>query len=289
MCAGVSRRGFLGTGVAAAGALACAGVEGVAVPKGKFKQAVSLWCFNGYMKKNNVSLDAFLEGCKGIGIHAIDLMGPGEWDVLKKHNMVCSMGNTHGIPKGLNRVENHDECLGVIRKNIDAAAIAGVPNVVTFSGNAEGMSKEEGLKNCIAALKKIAPYAEEKKVTINLEFLNSINHKDYMADTTAWNVELVRGVNSPRVKVLYDIYHAGMMKEDPIRDISTYADCWGHYHTGGVPGRAEIDLASQTIDYRKVMQAIAATGFEGYVAHEFVPKGPDPMKSLREAFEICAI
>ena len=188
-----------------------------------------------------MNLDQFAAACAKMGLKSIELTTPDQWPTLKKHGLICAMTPSHGIPKGLNRMENHDECLAKVRKSIDDTAAAGFPNVICFSGNREGMDDQEGLKNCVIGLKKIAGYAEQKKVTVCLEFLNSINHKDYMADSTKWCVELVHQVGSPRVKVLYDIYHAGMMKEDVLADIQKHADCWGHYHTGGVPGRNEID------------------------------------------------
>lgn len=187
--------------------------------KGRINQSVCLWCYNRYLKKNKMDLDAFAAHCAELGLKSIELVGPDQWPTLKKHGLICAMTPSHGITKGLNRIENHDECLAKIRKSIDDCADAGFPNAITFSGNREGMDDEEGLENCVIGLKKVAGHAEKKKVTICLEFLNSINHKDYMADTTAWNVALVEKVGSPRVKVLYDIYHAGMMKEDPLKDI----------------------------------------------------------------------
>ena len=196
------------------------------------------------------------------------------------------------IPKGFSHVENHEFCIDAVKKSIDAAAAAGYPNVITFSGNRRDpqtknlVSDEEGLANAIAGLKKVAGYAEEKKITICLEFLNSHDHKDYMADSTKWCVGFVHGVGSPRVKVLYDIYHAGMMKEDPIADVKAHHDCWGHYHTGGVPGRHEID-DTQTLDYAKIMKTIVDTGYQGYVAQEFVPKSKNALKSLEQAIGIC--
>lgn len=255
---------------------------------GRIKQSVCLWCYNGFMKREKMELDAFAAACAAMGLKSIELVGPGEWPALKKHGLICAMTPSHGIPKGLNRVENHDACLGAIRKSIDATSEAGFPNVITLSGNREGLDDQQGLENCVTALKKIAPYAEEKKVTVCMEFLNSVNHKDYMADSTKWCVELVRRVNSPRVKVLYDIYHAAMMKEDVLADIQKHADCWGHYHTGGMPGRNEID-ATQTLDYPKLMRAIVDTGFTGYVGQEFIPKQADALKSLREAVVLCNV
>lgn len=287
----LSRRGLLGVAAGAAGLAAMNPLASAAFAadlKGRIKQSVCLWCYNGYMKKNNMDLDQFAAVCAKLGIKSIELIGPDQWPTIKKHGLVCAMTPSHGIGKGLNRVENHDECLASIRKSIDATADAAFPNVITFSGNREGMDDQEGLKNCVVGLKKIAGYAEQKKVTICLEYLNSINHKDYMADRTKWCVDLIHQVGSPRVKVLYDIYHAGMMKEDPLADIQKHADCWGHYHTGGLPGRNEID-ASQTLDFSKLMKAIVETGYTGYVGQEFIPKKPEALKSLEEAVAICDV
>ena len=275
-------------GAAAAATLPWDSLAGAAELKGRIHQSVCLWCYNGYMKKANLSLDDFAAACAKLGLKSIELTGPGEWPTLKKHGRSCAMVSSHGIGKGLNRVENHEECLAAVRKGIDQAADAGFPNVITFSGNREGMDDEEGLQNCVAGLKKIAPYAEQKKITVCLEFLNSINHKDYMADTTKWCVRLVQQVGSPRIKVLYDIYHAGMMKEDVLADIKTHHECWGHYHTGGLPGRNEID-ETQTLDYAQLMRAIADSGYEGYVGQEFIPKRPDALASLEQAVRICDV
>jgi len=249
---------------------------------------VCLWCYNGFLQRTKMTLDQFAAACAKIGLKSIELVGPDQWPTLKKHGLICAMSNSHSIPKGLNRVANHDECLAKIRKSIDDTAAAGFPNVITLSGNREGMDDEEGLKNCVVGLKKIAGYAEKKKITVCLEYLNSHDHRDYMADSTKWCVALVQQVGSPRVKVLYDIYHAGMMKEDVLADIQQHHDCWGHYHTGGVPGRHEID-GTQTLDYPKIMRAIADSGFTGYVGQEFIPKRPDALKSLEEAVTICDV
>jgi hydroxypyruvate isomerase len=234
-----------------------------------------------------MNLDGFAAACAKLGLKSIELIGPHDWPTVQKHGLICAMTPSHGITKGLNRLENHEECLAQVRKGIDDTAAAGFPNVICFSGNRAGMDDQEGLKNCVVGLKKIAPYAEKKKVTVCLEFLNSAHdHPDYMADSTKWCVALVQQVGSPRVKVLYDIYHAGMMKEDILADIKQHHDCWGHYHTGGVPGRNEID-DTQTLDYGKILKAIADSGFKGYVAQEFVPKRKDAMKSLEQAIRIC--
>lgn len=286
----VPRRALL-KGIAGLGVLGAAASSALAqtdARKGRIKQSVCLWCYNGFMKRTQMELDPFAESCAAMGLRSIELVGPDKWPALRKHGLICAMTPSHGIPKGLNRIENHDACLSAIRKSIEATSEAGFPNVITLSGNREGMDDQQGLDNCVTALKQIAPYAEEKKVTVCMEFLNSINHKDYMADSTAWCVELVRRVNSPRVKVLYDIYHAAMMKEDVLADIRKHADCWGHYHTGGMPGRNEIDT-TQTLDYAQLMQAILDTGYTGYVGQEFIPKNDDALQSLRQAVALCDV
>jgi len=265
-----------------------AGAVSAAELKGRINQSVCLWCYRRYLKQSGTSLDEFAAACAEMGLKSIELTTPDQWPTLKKYGLICAMAPSHGIAKGINRLENHDECLGKVRQSIDDTAAAGFPSVITLSGNREGMDDEEGLANCVIGLKKIAPYAEKKKITVCLELLNSINHKDYMADSTDWCVRLVQQVGSPRVKVLYDIYHAAMMKEDPLADVRNHHECWGHYHTGGYPGRNEIDQ-TQELDYPKLMRAIVETGFTGYVGQEFVPKRPDALASLRQAVKLCDV
>jgi hydroxypyruvate isomerase len=288
-----TRRGLLrvAAGALAAGsALPLAKVAWAREEEGKrrINQSVCLWCYGGYMQRTKMDLDQFAAACAKIGLMSIELTTPDQWPTLKKHFLICAMTPSHGIAKGLNRVANHEECLAKVRKGIDDSAAAGFPNVITLSGNREGMDDQEGLANCVAGLKKVAGYAEKKKITVCLEFLNSIDHKDYMADSTKFCVAAVEQVGSPRVKVLYDIYHAAMMKEDVVADIRKHHACWGHYHTGGVPGRNEID-GTQTLDYPKIMRAIAESGFTGYVGQEFIPKQADALKSLQEAVAICDV
>jgi hydroxypyruvate isomerase len=253
------------------------------VNKGRINQSVSRWCYSKW------SLDELCEVCKKIGLKAIDLLQPKDFPTLKKHGLICSMvESTHGLTKGLNRTENHAECLVKIRSAIDAAAEHGYPNVISFPGNRAGMSDEDGIVNSVAALKQIIGYAEQKKVTICLEYLNSkVDHKDYMFDNMRWGVEVCKRVGSERVKILYDIYHAQIMEGDIIRTLRDNKDYIGHYHTGGNPGRNEID-ETQELYYPAIMRAIADTGFTGYVAHEFVPKG-DPLAGLSNAVRICDV
>jgi hydroxypyruvate isomerase len=199
------------------------------------------------------------------------------------------MSNGFGtIPVGFNRPDQHDKLVADAERMIPLAAAAGVPNIVCFSGNRGGMSDGEGIANCIAGFKRITPTAEKHGVTLCLELLNSkVDHKDYQCDRTAWGVQVVQGVASPRLKLLYDIYHMQIMEGDVIATIRANAPHIAHFHTGGVPGRNEID-DTQELNYRRVMQAIADLGFTGFVAQEFVPKR-DPIASMRQAFEICDV
>jgi hydroxypyruvate isomerase len=264
-----------------ADAAASAAVERVAT-KGRINQSVSRWCYGGW------SLDQLCEISKQLGIKAIDLLGPNDFATVKKHGLVCAMTNSHSLTNGLAEKKFHEQCLAQLREAIDATSDAGFPNVVAFPGNRRGMPDDVGLENSVAALKQIVGHAEQKKVTICLEYLNSkVNHKDYMFDNMAWGVEVCKRVGSERVKILYDIYHAQIMEGDIIRTIQTNKDYIGHYHTGGNPGRNEID-ETQELYYPAIMRAIAETGFTGCVAHEFVPKR-DPLQGLTYAARICDV
>lgn len=225
---------------------------------------------------------------KSLGIKGVDLLGPDQWGPLREHGLICTMTRSHALTKGLNHRENHAECLAKLREAIDATAAAGYPNVITFSGNRNGISDEEGAKNCIEALKQVAGLAEEKKVTICMELLNSkLNHKDYQCDRTAWGAGVVKAVGSERVKLLYDIYHMQVQEGDIIATIRQFADCIAHYHTAGVPGRHELD-EDQELNYPAIMRAIVATGFQGYVAHEYSPTR-EPVASLKQAIDTCDV
>jgi hydroxypyruvate isomerase len=289
----LSRRSFMRSSSliaagAIAGTLARAGqavtaddVERI-VKNDRINQSVSKWCYGKF------SLDEMCVIGKKMGLKAIDLLVPNDFPTLKKHGLACSMISTHGLTKGINRKENHEECLAKIRTAIDAAAEYKFPNVISFPGNREGMPDDVGIENSVIALKQIAGYAEKKGVTICLEYLNSkVNHKDYMFDKTSWGVEVCKKVGSESVKILYDIYHAQIMEGDIIRTIRDNKDYIGHYHTGGNPGRNEID-ETQELYYPAIMRAIVETGYKGYVAHEFVPK-KDPIESLAYAVRICDV
>ena len=289
----VSRRNFIrsssliaagtiaGTLTRAGQAITADDVERI-VKNGRINQSVSKWCYGKF------SLEEMCIIGKKMGLKAIDLLGPSDFPTLKKYGLACSMINTHNLTKGINRKENHAECLDKIHTAIDAAAEYNYPNVITFPGNREGMPDDVGVENSVIAMKKIAGYAEQKGVTICLEYLNSkVNHKDYMFDNMAWGVDVCKKVGSEKVKILYDIYHAQIMEGDIIRTIRTFKDYIAHYHTGGNPDRAEID-ETQELYYPAIMKAIVETGYKGYVAHEFVPK-KDPIESLAYAVRICDI
>jgi len=282
----LSRRqvlGTLGTLGAAAALPTNLSLAEVARPAARLKQSVSRWCYG------RIPLDDLCEAAKTIGYKSVELLSEKEWEVPKKHGMACAMANGFGtIPVGFNRPDNHDKLVADAERMIPLVAAAGVPNIVVFSGNRAGLSDGEGIANCIAGLKRVTPTAERHNVTLCLEMLNSkVDHKDYQADHTAWAVQVVQGVNSPRLKLLYDIYHMQIMDGDVIATVRANFGHIAHFHTGGVPGRAEID-DTQELNYRRVMQAIADLGFTGYVGQEFVPKR-DPLTSLKQAFEICDV
>jgi len=252
--------------------------------KGRIKQSVSRWCYK------EIPLDQFCAHANQIGLKAIDLLNPEDYEVPRRYGLVCSMAYAGGgeLVSAMNRVENHARIEEGFRKYIPLAAKAGVPNVITFSGNRNGMSDEEGARNTIAGLNRVKKIAEDNGVVICMELLNSkVDHKDYMCDHTAWGVRVVQAVNSPHVKLLYDIYHMQIMEGDLVRTIQENIQWIGHFHTGGVPGRHELD-GTQEVQWDGVMRGIAATSFQGYVAHEFVPTR-DPLTSLRQAVDECDV
>ncbi len=225
-----------------------------------------------------------------MGIKAIDLLEVKEFPILKKYGQVCAMvsGVPGGITEGLNRKENHDKIVKFFEETTPIVAEHGYPSIICFSGNRKGMSDAEGLENCAIGLKRITPIAEKYGVNVVMELLNSKrSHKDYMCDHTAWGVELCKKTGSERFKLLYDIFHMQIMDGDIVDTIKENHQYFAHYHTGGVPGRAEID-DTQEIFYPVVMKAIADTGFKGYVAQEFIPRR-DPLVSLKQAIQICDV
>jgi hydroxypyruvate isomerase len=258
--------------------------EEVSAKKKKIRQSVCWWCYQ------KTPLEELCVSAAQIGLEGMDLLQPEEYEIPRHHGLICTMGYAGAgtIADGMNRTEHHEAIEAALRTNIPLAAKAGVPNVITFSGNRRGMADDEGARNTILGLNRIKKIGEDNGVTICLELLNSkVNHPDYMADHTAWGVRVMEEVNSPNVRLLYDIYHMQIMEGDLIATIRDNIAWIGHFHTGGVPGRHELD-DTQEVQWDGVMRAIAAAGFKGYVAHEFLPLN-DPMTSLRAAKELCDV
>ena len=253
--------------------------------KGRIKQGLCRGALRGIK-----SLDETCQICVRLGIKSIDFMGVNDWPTLKKYGLVGSLTRFEGmsIAKGFNRKENHAEQLAALRKAIEDTSAAGYPNVICMSGNRAGLSDDEGLATCVEGLKQIAAFAEEKKVNVVMELLNSKrNHKDYQCDHTAWGVEMCKRVGSERVKLLYDIYHMQIMEGDVIATIKENIKYIGHIHTAGVPGRHEID-DTQELFYPAIMRAIVDAGYQGYVSHEYGPTR-DAVASLEQAVRICDV
>lgn len=276
------------SGVAVAGlaGLAQAAHAQTGPPKfaGRIKQSVCRWCYR------DMPLRDFCKGVAELGLRAIDLLTPEEWPVAQEFGLSCSMGSGMGGPieNGLNDPANHDTIVQSLLAGIPRAAKAGVPNVISFFGNRRGRTDAEGIKNCVTALNRVKGVAEEHGVTVCLELLNSkVNHKDYHGDRTPFGVAVMSEVNSPRVKLLYDIYHMQIMEGDVIRTVRDHHQWIAHYHTAGVPGRNEIDT-TQELYYPAIVRAIIDTGFTGFLAHEFIPKRT-PLVSLREAITLCDV
>lgn len=260
-----------------------ASVEGV-VKNGRINHSVCLWCYK-------MSADKMAPIASKMGLKAIDLLTPKEWKPLKENGLICSMtsGVWGGITRGFNRPEQHEAIIKTLKDLIDANAEAGYPNVICFSGNRGGMPDDVGMKNCAEGVKKIIGYAEQKKVMLCMELLNSrVDHHDYMCDKSAWGIELAKMVGSDYFKLLFDIYHMQIDEGDIIRTIRNNHQYFAHYHTGGIPGRHEID-DTQELFYPAVMRAIVETGYKGFVAQEFVPAKKDKIASLAQAIRICDV
>jgi len=296
--AALSRRGLLkraGSGALVLGTAwggmqreAAAEEEGLyQVKNRRINQSVVPWCFNP------MPPEELIEHAASMGLKSVELIAPKHWPQLKKHGMVCAISGSHGFAKGFAHRAEHEECIASLKKSIDATAEAGFGKVITFSGFRRGLSDEEATANMVAGLKKIVGYAEKKRVTVCLEMLNSrvdINmkgHPDYFCDDMDQSVEIVKRVGSERVKILFDIYHVQIMQGDVISRIREYHPYIGHYHTAGVPGRAELD-DRQELNYPPIMRAILETGYQGYVAQEFIPTR-DKVKSLNAAVKLCDV
>jgi hydroxypyruvate isomerase len=255
------------------------------VSKGNINHSVCLWCYKG-MKASDMAPAA-----KRLGLVAIDLLQPKDFPAVKEHGLVCSMtsGVAGGIENGFNRRENHDKIVASLKPLVDANAEHGFKNVICFSGNRRGQDDAEGIKVCAEGIKKVIGYFEQKGQVLQMELLNSkVNHKDYQCDKSAWGIELCKAVGSENFKLLYDIYHMHIMEGDIMRTIKDHHQYFGHYHTGGNPGRNEIN-ETQELYWPAIMKAIVDTKFKGYVAQEFIPKNKDMIASLAQAVAICDV
>ena len=253
--------------------------------KGKVNHSVCRWCYD------KIPLEDLCKAANQIGLASIELTGPDDWPVLKKYGLTSAMPNGagKGIVDGFNDPQLHDELFKSYSEIIPKVANAGMNQIICFSGNRKGMDDEKGIENCAIGLKRLMPIAEKYKVTIVMELLNSkVNHADYMCDRTPWGAALCDKVGSDRFKLLYDIYHMQIMEGDVIATIQKYQKYISHYHTGGVPGRNEID-ETQELNYPAIMKAIVDTGFKGFVAQEFIPKREDKIASLKQGVQICDV
>ncbi|HLB75180.1 MAG TPA: TIM barrel protein [Sedimentisphaerales bacterium] len=294
----VSRRDIMqmaGVGAAAIALGSCASSQkstGPAATKGRINHSVAHWCFAEHW-----DLDEICRVAKKLGIKSVELVGPDAFPTLKKYGLVCAI-SPNGTPdppfvKGLNNPKYHDMIIAKTKETIDACAGYKFPNVIAFTGFREDIPDDVGAKNCVAGLKKLMGHAEKKKVNVCMEILNSRvdvemkGHPGYQGDHTDYCMDIIKKVGSPRMKILFDIYHVQVMDGDIISRIKQHAEYIGHVHTAGNPGRNEID-DTQEINYRAVMKTLVDTGYKGYVGHEFIPTR-NPLKSLREAVEICDV
>lgn len=254
---------------------------------GRIRQSVVPWCFKP------MPVAELAKHAAALGIQSVELCAPSEWPRLRELGLTCAIAGSHGFSRGFAQPDQHAVCIEILRKSIDAAAEFGCPNVITFSGFARGLTKEQGLRNMVDGFKKIVGYAEEKKVTLCLEMLNSRvdiemkGHPDYMADDIDYAVEVCRKISSERMKVLFDIYHVQIMNGDVITRIKQHAPYIGHVHTAGNPGRGEID-DTQEINYAPIMRTLVEVGYKGFVGQEFIPTRA-PIPSLAQAVQICDV
>ncbi len=252
---------------------------------GNINHSVCRWCYN------SIPLEEFSERVKEIGIQSIELTIPDEWKVIRKYGLTSAIGTGPfaSIKEGFNDLANHEKLYKPYIELISKAADNGVPNVILFTGNRNGISDEQGIENFVIGVQKIVKHAEKVGVTVLTELLNSkIDHIDYQGDRTDFGIKLVDKIGSPNFKLLYDIYHMQIMEGDIIRTITKYKDYIAHYHTAGVPGRHEID-ETQELNYKAIMKAIVNNGFKGYVAQEFIPTKKNKIAALKKAIRICDV
>ena len=289
----ITRREALKTAIAGSAVLATTGLNASvnqsrttakAPLKGNIRHSVSKWCFSNY------PLDEFCEICKSIGIESIELLDPKDWETVTKSGLTVAMaqGAGLGIDRGFNDPSLHDELVASYEKVIPMVAEAGLTNLICFSGRRNGVTDLRGWENCERGLKRITPIAEKHNIVLTMELLNTNGHRDYLCSTTAWGAELCRRIGSPNFKLLYDIYHMQIMEGNIIDNIKRYHTYFSHVHTGGNPGRAEID-ETQELYYPAIMQALVDVGYKGFVGQEFVPKQEDKIASLEKCIRICDV
>ncbi len=253
--------------------------------KGNINHSVCQWCYG------DIPLEKLCEAAKEMGIKSIDLLNPTQWSTATKYGLTCAMAYASdlGLTKGFNDLSLHEKLIQDYTVNLPKAADAGLKNVICFSGNAKGLSLEQGLENCAKGLEQVLKLAAKYNITVSMELLNSkVDHKDYQCDHTGWGVNLCEKLGVENFKLLYDIYHMQIMEGDVIATITKHAKFISHFHTGGVPGRHEID-ESQELNYAAIMQAIVKTGFKGFVAQEFIPARKDKLNSLNQGIVICDV
>ena len=252
----------------------------------RIKQSATGWSFI----QGDLTPEGFIRGAAEVGLAAVELIDQEYWPLAQELGLkIATFGGHDTLTDGLNKRENHDRIEDELHASIELAAANDIPGVIAFSGNRyEGVSDEEGIDITAEGLSRVAKAAEEKGINLNLELLNSkVNHPDYQCDYTVWGVEVCKRVNSPRAKLLYDIYHMQIMEGDIIRTIQENIEYIGHFHTAGNPGRHDLDEA-QEINYPPIMRTIVETGYDLYVGHEFIPKG-DPIEGLRAAVQLCDV
>ncbi len=252
--------------------------------KGNIHHSVSQWCYG------DIPLDDLAKACAEMGLESVELLWEKDWAIVKKYGLKCAVGyaTDYGIPKGFNHIANHEKLISDFERMIPIAAEAGVPNLICFSGNREGQNDNVGMVNCAIGLRKLMPLAEKHGVTIIMELLNSYGHTDYQCDKTSWGVALCEMVGSQRLKLLYDIYHMQIMEGNIVDTIKKNIRYIGHVHTGGVPGRHELD-ETQELHYPAIMKALVDSGYKGFVGQEFVPTQANKLDSLRKSVLICDV
>jgi len=294
----LSRRTLMASVAAAGGTAAIAHAADSIDPNwkitnGRINQSVVQWCFKP------MTTEELAKHAAALGLKSVELCPPTDWPILKKYGLTCAIASSHGFLKGWNHRENWDFCTDIITKGINASADFGCPAVITFSGmrgdlpnNAEG--DEIGKKNFVEGIKRVLPLAEQKKITLALEMLNSRvdvemkGHPGYQCDAIEWAVDVCNRVGSDRLKILFDIYHVQIMQGDVIVRLKKYKDYIAHYHTAGNPGRNEID-DTQEINYPGIMKAILETGYKGFVGQEFIPTWKDAVAALRHGVKVCDV